>query len=115
MTHPAVIRVLLSLLLLVSQQMAMSHVISHWAGSREAAAFVQQQEEEDDSGLSESIAKDQSCHQCLALAQLAAALGNTPRYFAAADTVSRAAVATATQPVCGRPVCGFQSRAPPQA
>lgn len=118
MTRPAIIRVLLSLLLLVSQQMAMSHVISHWAGSRGATAFVQQQDEEDaedDSGLSESIAKDPSCHQCLAFAQLAAALGNTPRHFVAADTVSRAGAATATQPDCARPVCGFQSRAPPQA
>ena len=115
MSRRSFTRVLLSLLLLISQQMAMTHVISHVAGALDTAAQVQQGEEDDDSGLSNAIAKDQSCHQCLAFAQIATALGNTPRYFAATDIMSRAGVSVATQAGCTRTVCVFQSRAPPLA
>jgi hypothetical protein len=38
MTRRFFIRVLLSLLLLMSQQMAISHAMTHWAGQRDGAA-----------------------------------------------------------------------------
>lgn len=115
MTRRSFLHVLLSLLLLTSQQMALTHVISHLAGARDTAGLVQQHEHDKDNGLSTAIAKDQSCHQCLAFAQIAAALGNTPRYFAAPDIVARAGATTTTQAGCARTVCVFQSRAPPLA
>ena len=37
MTRRFLIRTLLSLLLLMSQQMAISHAMTHWAGSRDGA------------------------------------------------------------------------------
>lgn len=38
MTRRSILRVLLSLLLLMSQQMAISHAMTHWAGTRGGAA-----------------------------------------------------------------------------
>lgn len=113
MNRQAIVRVLLSLLLLMSQQMALAHAMSHWTGSLEGAPLVHQVD--DDGSLSAAIAQDQTCQQCLAFAQIATPLGSTPRSFAAADTASSALLATDTQAACARTVCVFRSRAPPQA
>jgi hypothetical protein len=117
MTRRALIRVMLSLLLLMSQQMALTHGLSHWAGSlavhTQAAGDA---DDGDDSGsLSRSTAQDQTCHQCLAFAQLASVLSNTPRYFAAANAGSFAVVSGAGRSACVHTACGFRSRAPPAA
>jgi hypothetical protein len=119
MTRRALIRVMLSLLLLVAQQMALTHALSHWAGSLDGTAHALQSVDaadgDDDGSLSRSTAQDQTCHQCLAFAQLASALSNTPRYFAAADPGFFAAASHVVRPGCVRIVCGFRSRAPPGA
>ncbi len=120
MTRRALIRVMLSLLLLMSQQMALTHGLSHWAGSlavhAQAADGADDADDGDDSGsLSRSTAQDQTCHQCLAFAQLASVLSNTPRYFAATDPGSFAVASNAGRPACVHTACGFRSRAPPAA
>lgn len=108
MSRKLAIRFMLSLLLLLSQQMVVSHAMSHWAG----AAHVQQAGEED-SRLSAAVAQDQSCDQCLALAQLAGAVGSEPFRFvpAAGDNIGILA------PLHGGPFLAvhpyFRSRAPP--
>ena len=116
MTRPAFFRILLSLLLLLTQQMAATHAMSHWstlAGAPEASQAHQRGSDESD--LSRAFALDQTCDQCLAFAQLAGPLGHTPRAFAPAELVSAAAVASLDQPACARTICVFRSRAPPQA
>jgi hypothetical protein len=113
MTRRSLTRVLLSLLLLISQQMAMSHVVSHWAGSRGAAAQLHQ--ERKDGALSKAFAQDQTCEQCLAFAQFANAIGNTPRWFAAEAVGSSVVAVRATGADCVRTICVFQPRAPPAA
>ena len=118
MTRRALIRVMLSLLLLVAQQMALTHTLSHWAGSLDVAAHTLQpgdDADEDDGSLSRSTAQDETCHQCLAFAQLASAISNTPRYFAAADAGFFAPVSRVARPGCVHAACGFRSRAPPGA
>jgi hypothetical protein len=115
MMRRSFVHLLLSLLLLASQQMAMSHVIAHLADSVDASAGSQQEQDEDDLDLASAVAKDQSCHQCAAFAQVAAALGNTPRHFAAPELVARAAPTATARADCTRTVLAFQSRAPPQA
>ena len=122
MTRRALIRVMLSLLLLVAQQMALTHALSHWAGSLDGAAHAlwsvddaDEDEDEDYSSLSRSTAQDQTCHQCLAFAQLASVLSNTPPYFAAADAGFFAAASHVARPGCVHTACGFRSRAPPDA
>lgn len=114
MTRRSLIRVLLSLLLLLSQQMAIAHAMTHWAGSRDGAAQLHKAGgEQHERGISSAFAQDQTCEQCLAFAQIAGALGSPARSFATDLAPSRAANASVTQPGCVRTTCAFQSRAPP--
>jgi hypothetical protein len=105
---------MLSLLLLMSQQMAMSHAVTHWAGSRHAPAQVQKTAgPQQDSGISSAFAQDQTCEQCLAFAQIAGTIGSPSRSFAADSGATCARHVSATQAGCARTTCVFQSRAPP--
>jgi hypothetical protein len=114
MTRRSFIRVLLSLLLLLSQQMAISHAMTHWAGSRDGAAQLHKAaSQQDPRGVSSAFAQDQTCEQCLAFAQIAGAVGSPSRCFAADGSATCATGPSATQPGCARTTCVFQSRAPP--
>jgi hypothetical protein len=112
MNRQSFIRVLLSLLLLLSQQMAMSHALSHWTGTLDG---TQQLHQVYDGDLSSAYAQDESCSKCLGFAQLGAPLSSTPRMFVSDDLVSSAVVANTARAACARTVCMFESRAPPQA
>ena len=122
MTRHAFVRILLSLLLLFSQQMAFAHALSHVAGvltpatapmaADKAAANAAATQ---DSELSSAIAQEKSCHQCLSFAQLAGPLGTTPPAFAAPELSDVAPLIALTSVHCLRTVCAFRSRAPPQA
>ena len=113
MSRQVVNRILLSLLLLLSQQMAFAHALSHWTGTLHSASA--ERHEYDDSSLSAAVAQDQTCDHCLALAQLVAPLGSTHRTFCAGDSAASAFISTDTGTHCARVVCGFNPRAPPQA
>lgn len=114
MTRRFLIRTLLSLLLLISQQMAVSHAMTHWAGSRDGAAQLDKAAgQHQERGMSSAFAQDQTCEQCLAFAQIASAVGSPARTFAADGAASCAVGSSATQPGCARTTCVFQSRAPP--
>ena len=83
MTRLAFNRILLSLLLLFSQQMALSHALSHVTATfsalqAHAAAVDAADLADSDSDLSNAIAQDKSCHQCLAFAQLFGPAGEHP-------------------------------------
>jgi hypothetical protein len=111
MTRQALIRVLLSLLLLISQQMASSHVMSHLASSLDHAAARAHQPVSED--MSSAFAQDQSCNQCLAFAQLAGPLISTPPDFILPQQ-PRFAIEAVDAPVAGaRIILAFQSRGPP--
>jgi hypothetical protein len=99
-TRHILVRLLLALTLLVSQQMAMAHVVSHLSGSHT-----------DSSG--KQIAADQFCGDCLSAAQLGSA---------AVDSVAPNALDTGFAPphvlqvahlFLSGTTCVFQSRAPP--
>jgi hypothetical protein len=113
MTRRLANRILLSLLLLVSQQMAIAHVIGHW--NARAAATVSASKVSNDDGLSSSIAQDQRCDQCLAFAQIASAVGQQPRAFVAPRQGALAIRAISPHSICARAPCAFLSRAPPAA
>jgi hypothetical protein len=115
MTSRSTIRILLSLLLLMSQQMAIVHAMSHWTGRLAPAARVVQHQDGDADKLSKAFAQDQTCEKCLAFAQLASALGNTARPFAPPHAGSVAIAATADHTACARTICVFDPRAPPAA
>lgn len=112
MTRRSIVRVLLSLLLLMSQQMAMSHAMTHWAGARDGGARVHHAGK-NETGVSSAFAQDQTCEQCLAFAQIAGAVGSPARSFAPDGSATCALGASPTQPGCERTTCVFQSRAPP--
>ena len=99
MTRQAFIRVLLSLLLLVSQQMASSHAMSHLAGSLERDDAV--------------LAQDQSCQHCLAFAQLAVPLASAPPALVIPRQTSCAIELVDVRDAGARIILAFQSRAPP--
>jgi hypothetical protein len=111
MSRRALNHLLLSIVLLLSQQMAIAHVISHW-GARAATSTVHANAPRDD-GFSKPIAQDQSCEQCLAFAQIATAVGQETRSFAPPSQGSWSIAALAPSRVCARAPCAFRSRAPP--
>jgi hypothetical protein len=112
MNRQAFVRVLLSLLLLMSQQMAMSHALSHWTASIDGVQQVQLDEE---GSLSTALAKDQSCNQCLAFAQLATPVASAACTFVALDADPTYIASSTASALCARTVCVFQPRGPPQA
>jgi hypothetical protein len=111
MTRRALNHLLLSIVLLLSQQMAISHVIAHWSG-RAATTSAHASAAKDD-GFSKPLAQDQGCEQCLAFAQIATAVGQEPRTFVPPSQGTWAIAALAPRVVCARAPCAFRSRAPP--
>lgn len=112
MPRRPIIHVLLSLVLLISQQMALAHVMSHWSAAREASASVQN----DAAGKTlKSAVHDRGCAQCSVFAQVAFALDSACRTFLATEAACRHLAAPAGAAERKRTVCVFQSRAPPQA
>ena len=112
MISQAFFRVMLSLLLLVSQQMATAHALSHWRSNLDQSGQIQAQDKED---LSTSFAQDQTCNQCLAFAQLAVPIGYSHPAFAAPELVSMAVASEEAHSAIARTRVNFRSRAPPQA
>ena len=116
MMQRRIVHVLLSLLLLVSQQMAFAHAMSHWTGkigaTHPALAPAEPSAEND---LSSSVAQDGSCSQCLVFAQMASAIGSTPRQFVALDLQAERAGGFVAAEAAPRTVCVFHSRAPPSS
>jgi hypothetical protein len=99
-TRHIILRALLTLLLLASQQMAMAHAVSHFSGSHKESSGKQ-------------LPADQFCDQCLAAAQLASgATSNASLILPNAGPVV-APVADITNLFLGRTSYFFQPRAPP--
>lgn len=115
------LHLLLSLVLLLSQQMAMAHVLAHSLGELDpvagAASAASTGDARTDNGgkLTEAVAHAQGCPQCHAFTQLATPFGSTPRCFAPTHLAARAAAVQASIAHWERTPCAFRSRAPPQA
>jgi hypothetical protein len=112
MIRRSTIRILLSLLLLISQQMAIAHAVSHW-GDRVAPAAQGQQSGE--FTLAEALALDQICSDCLSFAQIGGMVGSEPFRFAPADARLARVCIDASHAACARTICAYHSRAPPVA
>ncbi|MRV76167.1 hypothetical protein GJ700_31110 [Duganella sp. FT92W] len=105
---------LLSLLLVLSQQLGITHAISHLSDvSQSRQQVVERDAAGQNFGASKNLALDQNCDQCLAFAQIAHAL-DTPSYtFPVVEHAAPLVLVTDTPVACQRTVCVFQSRAPP--
>jgi hypothetical protein len=115
MIRRSTIHVLLSLLLLLSQQMAIAHAVSHWSGRAAPAAPAAAQQKSGDRSLSEAFALDQSCSQCLAFAQIGGVVGSAPFRFIPVDPGSSQVCVDPGHGAGARTVCVYHSRAPPVA
>jgi len=112
----SLVHVLLSLLLLVTQQLSLGHGYTHWAEIDEA--LVQQAAAAaggDDSDKLPKPGLHDLCGQCAASAQIAFALPTTLRRFVPAALAYAAPATPDTPGICLQATCPFQSRAPPQA
>ena len=108
-----IVTVLLSLLLVLTQQMAFTHALSHWTANRSADVVQLTAQPDDDSGVSKAQSFDQSCEQCLAFAQIGTPIEVSIYSFPVArEPVSITALKPAAA-LCPRAVCVFHSRAPP--
>lgn len=112
MTRHFLFRVLLSLLLLGSQHLASAHVLSHLSSS------LGRMEQADDASSHErqgALAQDQSCHKCLAFAQLGGPLGAAYFAFPLPECTSAPVFGADIAAAHARTILAFQSRGPPHA
>jgi hypothetical protein len=113
----SLVHVLLSLLLLVSQQLSLGHAYSHWNDVQETLA---QQSAYDPDGNGKGgkptkpVLHDQ-CGQCAASAQVAFALPSAVRQFVPADLAYAVPSLAPTPGICLLAACPFQQRGPPRA
>jgi hypothetical protein len=112
----SLVHVLLSLLLLFSQQLAQVHVYSHAGEVREALAqqSVSEQVQQGGGKLHKPLLHG-LCSHCAAGAQLAFALPVSLYLFLPAELAFALLTAPRTPAVCLLTVCVFQPRGPPQA
>jgi hypothetical protein len=115
----SLVHVLLSLLLLVSQQLSLGHAYSHWTDIQES--LVQQSadnpsaDDSDDGGKPSKPGLHEQCGQCAASAQVAFALPATVRQFIPAELAYAVPSLPPTPGICLLAACPFQQRGPPRA
>jgi hypothetical protein len=107
----SLVHVLLSLLLLVSQQLSLGHGYSHWSDVQETLA----QQAGDNAGKPAKPGLHEQCGQCAASAQVAFALPVTVRQFIPAELAYAVPRLAATPGICLLTACPFQPRGPPRA
>jgi hypothetical protein len=105
-----IVYVLLSLLLVLSQQMGIAHALTHWSSQRTALTAGERTEAAPSKSLA---ALDQSCDQCLAFAQIGTAVDTASYSFPITRDNATAVDPVATPELCQRTICVFRSRAPP--
>lgn len=105
--------VLLSLLLLISQQLSLGHGYTHWSEIRDTLA--QSADERSADGKPQKPGLHDLCGQCAASAQVAFALPTTIRRFIPAELAYAVPVLPATPGICLLTECAFQPRGPPRA
>lgn len=113
----SVVHVLLSLLLLVSQQMSVLHGFSHWNEFRQALsrhALLQEAEPSPDGKPSKPVLHE-ICAQCATGAQLAFALPAMAYLFTPLELAFSLLAAPCAQGIRLLTTCVFQPRGPPQA
>ncbi len=115
----SLVHVLLSLLLLLSQQLGATHVYSHWGDATVQAVLSQaddgRAQDRGDDGAGSTTLAHRSCAHCLSIAQIAVAVGSPILTVAARPFTFGPISVPATVSACLRTTCVFQSRAPPLA
>jgi hypothetical protein len=110
----SLVHVLLSLLLLLTQQLSLGHGYTHWSEVQESLSR-QAQAAGDGSGKLPKPALHDLCGQCAASAQVAFAMPVAIRRFVPAELAYALPTITSAPGICLLAACPFQSRAPPRA
>lgn len=97
-------RIVLSLLLLLSQQLAVAHAVSHLSSERASGIARQKQ-----------LPPELQCDQCLAFAAIGAAVDTPPHAFFIGLSASLRGTLCAPSRLLPFPQRAFDSRAPPAA
>lgn len=105
-----IIHAFLSLMLLLSQHLAMTHVLSHGVDG----GNVSLQKQQGNGDVSRKVASERFCHQCLGFSQIAYGVGSSHFTLAVVPPFFLAPAAPRTPANCLRTICVFRSRAPPQ-
>lgn len=110
------VHVFLALLLLLTQQLGVTHVYSHWSGAEQLSAqALSQLGDAEQAEHRKRIAVDKVCAECMSAAQMGAAITSAPLTLALSTLSAGPVTLQVTLPACERTVCVFQSRAPPLA
>jgi hypothetical protein len=110
----SLVHVLLSLLLLVSQQLSLGHGYTHWTEVQETLSQASANARDDGGKLPKPVLHD-LCAQCAASAQVAFALPAAIRQFVPAELAYAAPTLPPTPGICLLSDCAFQPRGPPRA
>ena len=111
----SLVHVLLSLLLLLTQQLSLGHGYTHWNEVQESLGRQAQAAPGDGSGKLPKPALHDLCGQCAASAQVAFAMPAAIRQFVPAELAYALPTIAPTPGICLLAACPFQSRAPPRA
>jgi hypothetical protein len=113
----SLVHVLLSLLLLVSQQLSLGHGYSHWTDVHDSLVEQHQSAYDPDGngGKPNKPGLHEQCGQCAASAQVAFALPSTVRQFIPAELAYAVPRLAPTPGICLLAACPFQPRGPPRA
>jgi hypothetical protein len=109
----SLVHLLLSLLLLVSQQLSLGHGYTHWTEIRDTLA--QRAVDEGSGGKPQKPGLHDLCGQCAASAQVAFALPSPIRRFIPAELAYAVPALPSTPGICLLTECAFQPRGPPRA
>jgi hypothetical protein len=111
----SLVHLLLSLLLLVSQQLSLGHGYTHWSEFRDTLAESVQSADGGRDGKPQKPGLHDLCGQCAASAQVAFALPAPIRRFIPAELAYAAPSLPPTPGICLLTECAFQPRGPPRA
>ena len=112
MQRRSIVHVFLALLLLFTQQIAVTHVYTHWADIDQQAS---QLSDEEHAEHRKRIAAHKACSECVSVAQMAVAITSSPLTLAFSTVSAGPVTMPVTLSACERTTCFFQSRAPPLA
>lgn len=111
----SLVHVLLSLLLLITQQMSLQHSLTHWDEGRAPTAQQLAELDEDDSGKLPKPALHELCAHCAASAQVAFALPSSFVRFDLPELVLHPLVAAQHTGIRLQAASVVQPRGPPLA
>lgn len=111
-----IVHAFLALLLLLTQQLGVTHVYSHFGGAEQLSVQqIAQLSDEDQAEHRKRIAVHKVCAECMTVAQMGAAVTSAPLTLALSTLSTGPVTLPVTLPSCERTTCVFQSRAPPVA